>query len=344
MEFKIDINYADVRVDRFLRKMLPDTPLTEIFKGIRTGNIKVNGKKTKENARLELGDTIKIFRLAGINYDTKKSGGVSENSGDNNSLSQGVEIGDSSSNQLPIENRNISAGSKASQTAHNVFPNRRAEESFIKLSTREIDEIKKSIVYEDDNLVVINKKENLVMHVGSGHEYGLLEMMKSYLKNPDFAFANRIDKATSGMVIGTKNLPAARVMAEEIRENRVDKRYFILVEGVIRENSFSKTTYLKKIEDRVIELKKFESGAKESTSHFKVLHRGAKTTLLEGKLDSGRTHQLRVQLSSMGHPIVGDYKYGSKVRSSRMMLHSYYLDIPKYSIHIELPIPEAFKK
>lgn len=301
MEFKIDENYADVRVDRFLRKMLADIPLTEIFKGIRTGNIKVNGKKTKENSRLQLGDTIKIFRLAGINYDTKKS----ETASDKNSTSK--------------------------------------VEDFIKLSSKERDEIKNSIVYEDDSLIIINKKHNLVMHVGSGHEYGLLEMMKSYLENRDFSFANRIDKATSGMVIGAKTLPAARIMAEEIRENRVDKRYYILVEGVIQKNNFTKTSYLKKIEDRVIELDKFEPGAKESTSHFKVLSRGKNMTLLEGKLDSGRTHQLRVQLSSMGHPIIGDHRYGSKRGSRRMMLHSYYLDIPKYGIHMELPVPEEFR-
>lgn len=290
MEFIIDEKFADVRVDRFLRKMLPDTPLTEIFKGIRTGNIKVNGKKTKENARLSLGDTIKIFWLAG-------------------------------------------------EKMENVAPKK---ENFIKLSPQEIEEIKNSTVFENDDILIIDKKENLVMHVGSGHDYGLTEMVQSYLKNSDFSFVNRIDKATSGMVIGAKTLPMARILAEEIRENRVDKRYFILVEGAIPKTEFTKTTYLKKIEDRVIELEKYEDGAKESTSHFKVLKREGGFTLLEGQLSSGRTHQLRVQLSSMGHPIVGDIKYGSKVRSKRMMLHSYYLNIPKLGIKLSLPLPDSF--
>lgn len=291
MEFKIDDKFAEVRVDRFLRKMLPDIPLTEIFKGIRTGNIKVNGKKTKENSRLALGDVVKIFKLAGEKME---------------SLSP-------------------------------------QKENFIELSPKEIEEIKNSIVFENDELIIINKRENLVMHVGSGHEYGLTEMVKSYLRNNDFSFVNRIDKATSGMVIGAKTLPMARTLAEEIRENRVGKRYFILVEGRIPKDEFTKTTYLKKVEDRVIELERFESGAKESTSHFKVLKREGGFTLLEGQLSSGRTHQLRVQLSALGHPIVGDIKYGSKVRSKRMMLHSYYLEIPKLGIKLELTLPDSFQ-
>ncbi|MGL4403335.1 MAG: RluA family pseudouridine synthase [Fusobacteriaceae bacterium] len=290
MEFKIDEKFADVRVDRFLRKMLPDTPLTEIFKGIRTGNIKINGKKTKENARLALGDEVKIFRLAGEKMEA-------------------------------------------------LSPKK---ENFIVLSQKETEEIKNSIVFENDEIIIINKRENLVMHVGSGHDYGLTEMVQSYLKNSDFSFLNRIDKATSGMVIGAKTLPMARILAEEIRENRVDKRYYILVEGRIQKDEFTQTTYLKKIEDRVIELNKFEVGAKESTSHFKVLKRDGGFTLLEGQLSSGRTHQLRVQLSALGNPIVGDIKYGSKIRSKRMMLHSYYLEIPKLGIKLELPLPDSF--
>ncbi|MGL4403928.1 MAG: pseudouridine synthase, partial [Fusobacteriaceae bacterium] len=112
--------------------------------------------------------------------------------------------------------------------------------------------------------------------------------------------------------------------------------------GRIQKDEFTQTTYLKKIEDRVIELNKFEVGAKESTSHFKVLKRDGGFTLLEGQLSSGRTHQLRVQLSALGNPIVGDIKYGSKIRSKRMMLHSYYLEIPKLGIKLELPLPDSF--
>lgn len=292
MEFTIDEKYAGARVDRFLRKLLPDTALTEIFKGIRTGNIKVNGKKTKENNRLEFGDIVKIFKVPGIES---------------------------------LENFQEKV------------------EDFIKISSEELKMIKDAIVYEDEKVVVINKPANTVMHKGSGHHYGWSELLKSYYKNSDFSFVNRIDKATSGLVVGAKTLPVARELSEEIRENNTDKRYYILVEGVVKENSFTKTTYLMKTEEKVIEFETYRAGAKESTSHFKVLSRGKNRTLLEGKLDSGRTHQLRVQLSNIKHPILGDYKYGAKVNVKRMMLHSYYLEIPKYNLKLSLEIPEDFK-
>lgn len=290
MEYKIDENYAEARVDRFLKKMLPNTVLAEIFKGLKNGNIRVNGKKTKENSRLALGDIVSITRIPGEPLDIE-------------------------------EEKN---------------------KDRIKLSTEELKEIKESIVFENDKIIIINKKANLVMHKGSGHDYGLSEMLKTYLDNNDFAFVNRIDKATSGMVIGSKTLPAARELSEEIRDNKIDKRYYIIVEGIIDKKEFTQTTYLKKIEDRVIELDRFEAGAKESISHFKVIKTMGNMTLLVGQLDSGRTHQLRVQLSAIGHPIVGDYKYGAKKRVKRMMLHSYYHEIPKYNLKFELPIPEDF--
>ncbi|MGL5055517.1 MAG: RluA family pseudouridine synthase [Fusobacteriaceae bacterium] len=294
MEYIIDERYDGVRLDRFLRKMLPNTPLTEIFKGLRVGNIKLNGKKAKENARIEKGDIIKIFKLPGASIEEKE-------------------------NQVELKNK------------------------FINLSEKDLEVIKKGIIFENDNLVIFNKPFGLVMHAGSSHDYGLNEMLMSYYKNPDLAFVNRIDKETSGMVIAAKTLPCARELSEEIRENRVDKRYYILVDGVIKTKNFTRVSFLKKTETEVVELQAYEKGAKESITHFEVVSASNSNTLLIGQLDSGRTHQLRVQLSSMGNPIVGDKKYNPKTKCKRMLLHSYYLEIKKYNLKFELPIPDEFK-
>lgn len=282
MEYIIDKEYENVRLDRYLRKKFPDLALTEIFKGIRVGKIKVNGKKSKENYRLQLGDVLKVL----FNVQEKK-------------------------------------------------------EEIIDIDSCEMDIIKNSIVYEDENILIFNKKENMVMHKGSGHEYGISEMIKGYLQNPNFNFVNRIDKSTSGLVIGAKNLVVARELSEEIKERRVDKKYYIVVDGRINKKEFVIKSYLKKLEDRVVELNSYEDGAKESISRFKVLKIGKNKTLLEGTLGSGRTHQLRVQLSSMGHPIVGDTRYG-KSRAKFMYLFSFYVNIEKYNIEIELPLPKAY--
>ena len=283
MEYIIDKEYEDVRLDRFLRKKYEDISLTEIFKGIRTGKVKVNGKKSKENYRLQLEDVVKVFFNGG---ETK-------------------------------------------------------EEKPVSIENREIEKIKKSIVYEDEKVLIFNKKNNMVMHKGSGYEYGISEMIKSYLKNENFNFVNRIDKATSGLIIGAKSLVVARELAEDIRNRDIEKKYYILVNGRVREKEFKIKSWLKKIEDKVIEVEKFQEGAKESTSSFKVVEYGKNCTLLEGTLESGRTHQLRVQLANRGNYIIGDNKYG-KGREKMMYLFSHYIKIERYDIEINLPVPKEF--
>lgn len=286
MEYIIDKEFEDVRVDKFLRKKLSNMPLTEIFKCIRVGKIKVNGKKTKENYRLKLNDVVKLF--------------------------------------MKVDLESI-----------------QSEENKIKDS--DLEEIKQFIVYEDENLLILNKKPNMVMHKGSGHEYGVSEILKEYLKNPNFNFINRIDKATSGLIIGTKSLVINRELSEEIRERNIEKKYYILVEGKFKKKEFIIKSFLKRLEDRVVELEKYEVGAKESISYFRVVETGKDCTLLEGTLGSGRTHQLRVQLASMGNPILGDTKYG-KGKEKIMYLFSHYLKIDKYGIEIDLPIPKEYIK
>ena len=283
MEYIIDKEYEDVRLDRFLRKKYENISLTEIFKGIRTGKVKVNGKKSKENYRLQLEDVVKVFFNGG---ETK-------------------------------------------------------EEKPVSIENKEIEKIKKSIVYEDERVLIFNKKNNMVMHKGSGYEYGISEMIKSYLKNENFNFVNRIDKATSGLIIGAKSLVVARELAEDIRNRDIEKKYYILVNGRIREKEFKIKSWLKKVEDKVIEVDEFQEGAKESTSSFKVVEYGKNCTLLEGTLGSGRTHQLRVQLANRGNYIIGDNKYG-KGREKMMYLFSHYIKIERYNIEINLPIPKEF--
>jgi len=217
------------------------------------------------------------------------------------------------------------------------------EKSFIELAEKEIEYLKLGIVYEDEKILIFDKKPDMVMHKGSGHDYGLSEMLKAYTKNMNFTFVNRIDKATSGMIIGAKTLPVVRELSEEIRERRVEKKYYILVDGKPQQNKFIIKSYLKKTETKVIELNEYEEGAKESISYFKIIKNGKERTLLEGLLGTGRTHQLRVQLANEKLPIVGDMKYGTS-KENMMYLYSYYINIPKYNIEIEREIPENFLK
>ena len=283
MEYKIDNNFHDTRLDKFIRRKYEGLNLTGIFKMIRKGKIKVNGRKVKQNYRLQEGDIVKVFSAGG---ETK-------------------------------------------------------QKEFVNLSSKEIDYIQKGIVYEDEKILIFNKEADMVMHKGSGHDYGLSEMLKAYLKIEEFTFINRIDKATSGLIIGAKNLPVTRELSEEMRERRIEKKYYILVDGIAEKDEFQIKSYLKKTETKVVELDEYEEGAKESISYFTVVKRGERKTLLEGKLGTGRTHQLRVHLANLGHSIAGDAKYGKKANHS-MCLFSHWVNIEKYGIEINLDIPEEF--
>lgn len=285
MEYKIDLSFNDVRLDRFLRKKYENIALTEIFKGIRTGKIKVNGKKTKENYRLKTDDIVKVFF----------------NSGET------------------------------------------VEKEFLNLSLKEKEMLKNGIVYDDKNIVIFNKEADMVMHKGSGYDYGISEMFKSYYKTEEFNFINRIDKATSGLVIGAKNLSITRELSEKLREREIEKKYYILVEGIITQKEFSIKNFLKKDKEKVIISDCFDKEAKESITYFEVFKIGKRRTILKAKLETGRTHQLRVQLSNIGHPIVGDSKYGKQNNNNNnMFLYSYYCEIPEYKIKIEMPLPKKF--
>ena len=288
MKYIIDKEDEGVRLDRYLRKKLKSIPLTEIFKAMRIGKIKVNNKKKKENYRLEEGDKVFI----------------------------GLEIDEEIS-----------------------------EEPFIKLSPAEKEELKKGIVFENEDLIIFNKKKDVVMHKGSGYEYGISEMFKSYFKDNNFNFVNRIDRKTSGLVIGAKNKISTRILTEEIRENRIKKKYYVLVHGIINKDKFIIDNYLKKIDDKVVVTTKDDLEGKEAITIFKVLEKieSKNITLLEAELITGRTHQLRVQLSNMGYSIIGDTRYGKKDDEKSLYLNSFYCEIPKYNIKIELPVSDFFR-
>lgn len=197
------------------------------------------------------------------------------------------------------------------------------------------------IEFESEDIFICLKPDNIAVHFGTKHNENLLSYFRSYFNSNNVNFVNRIDKSTSGLIIGVKNIKTARNLSNLIRENKIIKKYFVLVDGFIKEDEFQLKSYLKKEEDRVIEKKSFEEGYKLSISHFKKIISNKKFTLLEATLITGRTHQLRVQLSGIGHSIIGDKKYG-KIKDKKMYLFSHYLEIPNYNIKIDLQLPNFF--
>lgn len=179
------------------------------------------------------------------------------------------------------------------------------------------------------------------MHKGSSHDYGLAEEFQAYFQNEDFHFVNRLDKETSGLVLGGKCLKMVRRLSEAIKKRTIVKKYYIIIEGSPEKDYFSLISYLKKGETKVLESQYAKEDYRECSASFRVLKRKKEYSLLEANLETGRTHQLRVQLAGMGFPILGDRKYGKK-KARRMYLHSHLLKISDWEKEWDTGIPTDF--
>ena len=217
-----------------------------------------------------------------------------------------------------------------------------AAKPLLLLSAEETKLVRDTIVFEDGDILLCNKPAGVVMHVGSSHEHGLTELVQAYTKNSGFTFVHRIDKMTSGLVMGAKNIATARKLSGLIRERAIEKRYVVLVEGRVEKEHFTLSTFLKTDRDRVRIHPDEKDGAKDSLSEFIVMRRGRNRTLLKATLHTGRKHQLRVQLADIGHPIVGDGKYGNQGKENLMFLFSQCLVIASLKIDFSIPVPDFF--
>ena len=183
---------------------------------------------------------------------------------------------------------------------------------------------KLNIVYEDDNIMLLNKRPGVLVHEDAdGGENTLIMHIKAYLyskgeydpaNEQSFAPAlcNRIDRNTGGIVIAAKNASALRDMNAKIKQGEIRKHYLCLVHGVPQKNKDIIKGYLKKnSKDNTVEVRdKYFDGAKEIITGYEVLQRRGEQSLVEIELFTGRTHQIRAHMAHIGHPLVGDGKYG----------------------------------
>lgn len=214
--------------------------------------------------------------------------------------------------------------------------------------------LEERIIYNKNSVLILNKPEGLASHGGSGLKLGLIEAVRQIddkFKNAQLV--HRLDRGTSGCIVLALKRSVLRTLNTEMREGRVEKKYLAIVGSKWPHKEIQITSNLKKNHLRSGERHVIETpDGKQSITKFKRLKSNQKVCLLECTLITGRTHQIRVQVSNEGHPIIGDKKYGqvelnnfySKRGIKRMLLHAKEINFPEIDIFCSAEEPLLFKE
>lgn len=228
------------------------------------------------------------------------------------------------------------------------------KDGFIKEASFEAEDIPINIVYEDDDLLVINKKSGMVVHPGNGNTSGtLVNALMHYTKNLSNKEAfrpgivHRIDKDTSGLMLVAKNDKAHDILAEGFKNKTIKREYIALVCGVIQEDSGVIDAPIGRDAKDRKKMCVTSENSKKAVTHFKVLKRYEHYTLLRLILDTGRTHQIRVHMKYIGHPVYNDPVYGKAYNDFGQFLHSASIDFEQPTthehLHFECDVPKEFQ-
>ncbi len=261
--------------------------------------------------------------------------------------------------QKMIENRQVLVNDKVPKTSYKTKLN-----DIIKISIEEPKEttlkaqdIPLDIIYEDDDIIVVNKAKGMVVHPGNGNPDGtlvnaVLEHCKGNLSGIGGeirpGIVHRLDKDTSGLIVIAKNDKAHINLSKQIQERSVRKIYTALVRGIIPEDTATINMPIGRSRQDRKKMAVRKDG-KEAITHIKVIKRYGKYTLIRVKIDTGRTHQIRVHMAEIGYPVVGDEVYSNGKNEFGIhgqMLHSTSLDfvhpITGKQMHFEAPLPKYF--
>ncbi len=251
-QLAVDENQLGQRVDNFLLGRLKGVPKSRIYRIIRKGEVRVNGKRVKPEHKLQAGDVVRVPPL------------------------------------------------RSSRTEA-VAP-----------SAVLLQSLKAAILYEDEHLLILNKPSGLAVHAGTNVKTGLIDALRGLYQNSYLELAHRLDKGTSGCLLVAKNAAVLKSLQQAFRDKQVHKLYHVLVHGNWPAHVTEVNAPLQRLpasggERRVT----IDAAGKQAATRIRLLEKMPGCSLLEASPLTGRTHQIRVHASHVGHPVCGDDKYAS---------------------------------
>jgi len=293
----VDPDFAGQRLDNYLLRELKGVPKSRIYRIIRKGEVRINGKRVNANCRLVAGDDLRI---------------------------PPVRVGDKKTYNNPLKN------------------------------------IEKTIIYENDLILVINKPSGMAVHGGSGVSMGVIESIRAVIPGSDrWELIHRLDRDTSGCLMIAKNRQYLKLIQTALRErNQIGKYYRAIVHGQwSKRKTLIEAPIAKNILRSGERMSKVSDAGKASTTGFRLLHSDGEYSLLEVEAITGRTHQIRVHCRYAGFPVVGDSKYGDEAGDKqlkqrlavrRLLLHADHLIVPDLAefpgFEVAAPLDAEFEK
>lgn len=260
---QVDADRAGQRIDNFLTGQLKGVPRSMVYRLLRTGQVRINGKRAKPDARLAEGDEV---RIPPVRLDEPGT------------------------------------------------PTRPPERLLAALEA--------AIVFEDARLLVLNKPSGMASHGGSGISFGAIESLRALRPDQTLELVHRLDRDTSGLLVVAKKRSALVELQALLREDHgagLTKRYLALLTGRLPDGTLTVDAPLhiglRQGGERHVQV---HAQGKPSVSHFRVLERRGGHSYCEVRIETGRTHQIRVHAAHLGHPVAGDDKYGTEDVNRRL--------------------------